>query len=466
MRNRLILSFVAFTVVILVVFGVPLRGFVESVERDRLLTTLERDAFILAGHARETLGPTGSELVASLEPYIAEHSASTDAKVIVTNQDGVAVASNDPTVLIGDNFLNRPEIVTALSGQPTVGERKSRTLGEDLVFVAVPVLRGDEILGVVRFSNPQSKINDRVRASLLGIGLAGFFTVMAGVALAVPLALGIARPLVLLRRNADDLSRGDFETTASESSGPKEVRELAFAFNSMSRRLNSMMEGQRQFNSMVSHQLRTPLTALRLRLEYIQQEIANESDDVIEAVDASHGEVDRLQEIIDQLLNLSRLEAGVIPTVDVDVTQLVEERIEMWKPLAEEKHVSIDVELEKGLRCRMIKGGLDQIIDNYVDNALGVSEPGSTVLIRSRKSDSKVIIEVVDQGPGMDDSEKETAFGRFWRSASNQNSPGTGLGLAIVRQIAVAGRARTYFTDRGDSQQGLVAVVECIATAD
>lgn len=466
MRNRLILSFVALTVVILVVFGVPLRGFVESVERDRLLTTLERDAFILAGHARETLGPAGSELVASLEPYIAEHSASTAAKVIVTNQSGVVVASNDPTVLIGDDYLNRPEIVTALTGQPAVGDRKSRTLGEELVFVAVPVLRGDEILGVVRFSNPQSKIDERVRESLIGIAIAGSLTVLAGIALAVPIALGIARPLVRLRRNADELARGNFETSADEVSGPREVRELAAAFNSMSRRLNAMMESQRQFNSMVSHQLRTPLTALRLRLEYIQNVGPSESEDVVEAVSASYDEVDRLQEIIDQLLNLSRLEAGVVPSVDADVAQVVSERVEMWKPLAEEKQVTLVVDVKPGLRCRMIEGGLDQVIDNYVDNALSVSDPGSTVIIRSRESGSKVLIEVVDEGPGMNDEEKEAAFVRFWRSPSNQNSPGTGLGLAIVRQIAVAGGAKAYFLDRADEKTGLVAVVECVSASN
>lgn len=461
MRSRLIASFVGFTIVLLIIFGIPLRGFVERVERERLITSLERDAFILAGHARETLDISGAGPVESLDPYIAEHSSRTDAKVVVTNNAGIVVASNDSALRVGTNFLNRPEINTALDGQPAVGERASETLGEDLVFVAVPVFDGDEILGVVRFSNPQSKITDEVRNSLAGIALAGALTVLAGIALAVPVALGIAQPLVRLRRNAELLASGDFDSRADVDAGPKEVRELASAFNIMSRRLDSLLEGQRQFNSMVSHQLRTPLTALRLRLEFIQQRLDSTDGDMADAVEAFYDELDRLQEIIEQLLKLSRIEAGVIPQVEVVLADVVAQRLEMWKPLAEEHGVAITADVPAGTKCRMIEGGLEQIIDNYIDNAIGVSHLGAVISIRVHEVGQRVRIEVVDEGPGLSDEEKVFAFERFWRSSERQNIPGTGLGLAIVKQIALAGGANTYFADRQDGKNGLRAVVEC-----
>lgn len=463
MRSRLIGAFVALTVVLLVVFGIPLRSFVESVERERLVTSLERDAFILAGHAKETLNTSAGGTLPSLEPFIEEHSTTTNSKVVVTNAEGIVVATNDSTLVVGSDFSNRPEIVAALQGAPAVGERKSETLGEDLVFVAVPVFLGDETLGTVRFSNPQSVITREVRQSLLGIGIAGFFTVLAGIALAIPVALGIARPLVRLRRNAEALAKGDFSVAAEEQSGPKEVRELASAFNSMASRLDSMMENQRQFNGVVSHQLRTPLTALRLRLEYVQQNVTSENSELVDAVDASHDEVDRLQEIIDQMLNLSRLEAGVVAQVDVNVSEIIAQRIEMWKPLAEERDVSIVANIPDGVWCRMIYGGLEQIIDNYIDNALGVSPRGGTVVIDVQHAAQKILIRIIDEGPGLSDSEKIDAFERFWRSSSRQNTRGTGLGLAIVRQIAIAGGAKAFFLDRPDGLSGLCAVVECVA---
>lgn len=461
MRTRLVGSFVALTVLILVVFGIPLRSFVENVEKERLITSLERDAFILAGHAKETLNTAGGSELPSLAPFIVEYARRTDAKVVVTNNFGILVASNDDTISVGTSFVNRPEIQRALEGEPAVGERISATLGEDLVFVAVPVFSGDDVLGVVRFSSPQSVVDDKVNESLLGIALAGLFTVVAGVALAIPIALRIAQPITRLRKNADSLARGEFDVRANTDEGPKEIRELASAFNTMSSRLGLMMKGQREFNGAVSHQLRTPLTALRLRLEYLQRSISSENIEVKDAVDASQDEVDRLQEIIEQLLNLARMESGTIPQVEVDVDEVVSQRLEMWAPLAEEREVQIATDVESGLFCKMIEGGLGQILDNYIDNALGVSEPGQDIHIRAYRKGRQIVVEVQDSGPGLGKVEKVDAFDRFWRSALNQNKPGTGLGLAIVRQIATASGAEVYLGDRKDGRGGLVATVVC-----
>lgn len=303
MRARLVGSFVALTIVILVVFGIPLRSFMENVEEERLLTSLERDAFILAGHAKETLNTIAGSDLPSLEPFIADHAERTDAKVVVTNSSGIVVASNDVALSIGASFGNRPEIQQALLGEPAVGERTSSTLGEDLVFVAVPVFSGDDVLGVVRFSSPRSVVDSNVNQALLGIALAGLFTVLAGVALAIPIALRLAQPITRLKKNADAVARGEFDNRANVDEGPREIRELALAFNTMSSRLGLMMKGQREFNGAVSHQLRTPLTALRLRLEFLERNISSENREVIDAVEASQDEVDRLQEIIEQLLN-------------------------------------------------------------------------------------------------------------------------------------------------------------------
>jgi signal transduction histidine kinase len=449
------------TIVIIVVFGVPLRGFVERVEKDRQLATLERDAFILAGHARETLNTANTENLPSVQPFLDDHSTRSGARVIITNSRGMVVASNDDNLLVGSSFVNRPEVRQALTGLPTVGERTSSTLGEDLIFVAVPVLDGDQILGVVRFSNPESVIDGRVRDSLVGIALAGLLTVLAGIALAIPVALGLSRPIRRLTRHTDKLARGEFGEDASTHDGPKEVRDLALAFNSMSRQLENMMQNQRDFNGVVSHQLRTPLTALRLRLEFLQISLQNTSLETDEALLASQYEVDRLQEIIEQLLKLSRLEAGLLPRVDVNVCEVLRSRVEMWGPLAEEKGVSLELECPSLLKCQMIEGGLHQVVDNFIDNALGVSGTGSTVLIRARVAERGTFIEVIDEGPGLTEGQKQEAFHRFWRAPDQQNRPGTGLGLAIVRQIASASGAEVYLADREDGELGLVAALVC-----
>jgi hypothetical protein len=105
MKKRLIGAFVALVVLILVVFGVPLASFVAEVERERLVTALERDAFILAGHAKETLSTDVATELPSLVPYVEQYSQKEKApRVVVTNADGLAVATNDSTIVLGNDF--------------------------------------------------------------------------------------------------------------------------------------------------------------------------------------------------------------------------------------------------------------------------------------------------------------------------------------------------------------------------
>lgn len=463
MRKRLVVTLMGVAAVMLLVFGIPLASFVAKVERERLITALERDAFILAGHAKETLNTSAGSTLPSLQPYIAEHSASRGARVLVTNAMGLVVASNDLTLAVGSNFSNRPEVATALTGVPAVGERSSRTLGQRLVFVAVPVFLGDDVLGVVRFSSPQSRIDREVRDRVLGIVLAGFFTLLAAGALAIPFALGIARPITRLTRRTEKLADGDFSVRADDSSGPPELRELSRSFNVMAGRLGLMVENQKQFAGAVSHQLRTPLTALRLRLEQAQSALGDHEPEVADAIEASRAETDRLQEMVEQLLALARIEGGTAATVTVDASAIVHSRIEMWESLASERNISLVVATPAHAGCAAIVGSLEQIIDNYIDNALGVAPENSVISVVVSRDSSHVTIDVVDEGPGLTDEQRTLAFERFWRGQHTENAPGTGLGLAIVRQLAVASGGTTELLHRSDGQQGLVARVTLTA---
>ena len=463
MRKRLVVALMGVAAVMLLVFGIPLTSFVAKVERERLITALERDAFILAGHAKETLNTSAGTTLPSLQPYIEEHSASKGARVLVTNAMGLVVASNDPTLTVGSNFSNRPEVATALTGVPAVGERSSRTLGQRLVFVAVPVFLGDEVLGVVRFSSPQSRIDQEVRDRVLGIVLAGFFTLLAAGALAIPFALGIARPITRLTRRTEKLADGDFSVRADDSSGPPELRELSRSFNVMAGRLGLMVENQKQFAGSVSHQLRTPLTALRLRLEQAQMALGDGSPDAAHAIEASRAETDRLQEMVEQLLALARIEGATAATATVDAALIARSRIDMWDSLASERNVSLTITAPGQALCAAIDGALEQVIDNYIDNALSVAPDNSTIALVVSRDASHVSVDVIDEGPGLSEEQRSRAFERFWRGQHTENSPGTGLGLAIVRQLAVASGGTTELVPRSDGRRGLVARVRLTA---
>jgi len=434
MRLRLAVGFAVVGALIVVVFSVPLGSYVSRVERDRLVTALERDAFMLAGHARGTLS---GDTITSLEPYVTEFSATSDARVIITDVAGRLVATNDPGETVGTAFMNRPEVAAALAGSPAAGERTSVTLGQVLVYVAVPVFAGDDVVGAVRLSYPKSVVDAKVRNRMTGVVGSGAIALLAAVIVATLVGSALTRPLSRLRNVTEELSRGNFDVSADENSGPPEVRELARGFNEMSRRLSLILRGQRQFAGDVSHQLRTPLTALRLRLEQAEAAVASGLD-TDGALDAAIAETDRLQALIEQLLALARLEGASAPRETVDAAHVVRARCEMWTPLAEEMQVGIRVESPVSARCLVVGGGLEQVVDNYIDNAVSVSPAGSEIVVVVRVSDGWVVVAVSDSGPGLTAEQCERAFERFWRGPASTGETGSGLGLAVVRQIVTA----------------------------
>ena len=463
MKTRLVGALLTVATLILVVFSIPLASFVAKVERERLVTALERDAFILAGHAKETLNTTAGAVLPSLQPFVDSYGKASDVRIVVTNATGLTIATNDSTITFGTDFTNRPEVAGALKGQPAVGERDSKTLGERMLYVAVPVLLGDSVIGVVRLSHPKSQVDKAVQDRMMGILLVGAFTLVAAVCVAIPLALTVARPIGRLTRSTELLAEGDFSVRANDSSGPPEVRELSRSFNAMAGRLGLMIENQRHFSGAVSHQLRTPLTALRLRLEQAQEIAGDDNPAVAEALNASRAETDRLQEMVEQLLALSRLEGSSTMTVTVDASAIVRSRIAMWESLAAEHGVTVSIEGLATAPCVALDGALEQIVDNYIDNALTVAPKNSVIAIEVHRSQNHIVIDVIDQGPGLTDEQRVLAFERFWRGSHTENAEGTGLGLAIVRQLAIASGGTAELLPRSDGQTGLTARATLLA---
>ena len=463
MRFRLIGALVTVAVLILLVFSIPLASFVAQVERERLVTALERDAFVLAGHAKETLNTTAGAVLPSLQPYVDSYSKSSDARIVVTNASGLVVATSDSTIAFGTDFSNRLEVAGALKGLPAVGERDSATLGERLLFVAVPVLLGDTVLGVVRFSNPKSVVDKEVQRHVRGIATSGLITLLAAALVAIPLALTIARPISRLKTSTERLADGDFYVQADDTKGPPEVRELSRSFNAMAGRIGLMLESQQNFSGAVSHQLRTPLTALRLRLDQAQDAVGDDMSPVAMALEASRVEIDRLQEMIEQLLALSRLEGGSVATVTVNASVVVRNRVAVWESLAAERRITLKVVGLETAPCVALDGALEQIVDNYIDNALGAVPDVSTITVEVQRVQRHIHVDVIDEGPGLSEEKRALAFERFWRDSSTENAPGTGLGLAIVRQLAVASGGVAELLPRENGERGLIARISLLA---
>ena len=448
MRRLLLASFLGIVLVALAISSVPFAFFIQTVERERLLTTLERDAFVIAGKAEEALESLSPSDLRPVRDLAQDYRDAGGARVVVTDEQGIVIVTNDPEEnRAGVSYLSRPEFAEATAGQISTGERYSETLGLTLVYVAVPVFSGQNIVGAVRLTFDKAVIDAEVSRQLTGILIVALTTLALGGALALILSRTLARGIRELEHASEAFAGGDFSARAREDVGPSDIRALAGGFNAMAEKVSALVETQRRFASDASHQLRTPLTALMLRIEGLRESVRPTAK-VTERFDALEQEIARLNRLIDGLLALGRAGAEKTPVISVDASTLARERVESWRSLAEESGVTVDSHIEDNVTITAAETALEHILDVYIDNALAVSPAGSTITVLLTREGSAVTLLVQDEGPGVSDEVARRAFDRFWRGGSSYE--GSGLGLAIVKELADASGASVALESRED----------------
>ena len=428
----------------LVALGVPFWRTILQSERADLRTDLERDAVVLATLVEDSLSEIdelGIEQVRAHVSAVADsYSDRTGARVVIVDAKGLTLADNEAPDETVRSFATRPEIVAALAGRVGVDERFSNTLGRSALFVATPVSSAGRLFGAVRLSYTTAEMDRRIRLMGVRLALAGALAVVAATALAVAMARSLDRPLVALRRTARSFGQGSLSARAPTTQGAPEFRALGVDFNTMAARIEDLLTAQDAFVSDASHQLRSPLTAARLRVEALAYAPPERlADDVDSAVE----ELSRLSRIIDGLLELARADRSGPPSEPVDLMLTVRDRVEAWSALADERGVHVRGDKRDGpatpVSARVNADRLAQILDNVIANALDASPNGGAVTVSVSVDADTVAICVDDDGPGMTDDQRIRAFDRLWRADSRRTElSGSGLGLPIARKLAKA----------------------------
>jgi signal transduction histidine kinase len=276
----------------------------------------------------------------------------------------------------------------------------------------------------------------RAELPLLLVGLA---SAVLALAIVQVLARGMTSPLREMVAAAKAMAKGDYSRRVTATSRD-EVGELARAFNAMSADLAEADRQRRDLIANVSHELRTPITALRAVLENLVDGVEPPDPATLRTMTS---QVERLGRLVDQLLDLSRLEAGVVPlerrafAVEPLLERAAEEsRLNAERGLDRDVQLSISVE-PVGLRLDGDAERVHQVVANLLDNAIRHSPDGGEVSLLARGENGNVRIEVADQGPGIPEGEAQRVFERFYRAdpARSSTDGGTGLGLAIARWI-------------------------------
>jgi signal transduction histidine kinase len=266
--------------------------------------------------------------------------------------------------------------------------------------------------------------------------------------LLLPIMIGavawiVRRGLNPLRFVAAEVQRRDARTLAPLGTDnlPREIAPLVGGLNRLLDRLRRAFAAQRAFISDAAHELRSPLTALRLQLQLLDR--APDETERLEARERLGAAVERAIHLVEQLLALARSEPqeAAVDLEKVDLAAAAAEGIRDTHDLALARRIDLGLEAAPGLFILGDREALRTLVRNLVDNAVRYTPAGGTVQVRCRSSAQHALLEVSDSGPGIPAAEKERVFDRFYRRAASQEQ-GTGLGLAIVKAIAERHNAR------------------------
>lgn len=454
MKWRFMAALMGVTLLVLLIQDVPLGFYLEKVEHDRITTALERDAFLIAQHSEEAIESADPSDDGILLEQAQTYSDEDGARVVIVNAEGTALAvSDDDQSDLGTSFSTRPEIQQALTGEISTGHRFSTTLNQELLYVAVPIYSGNKVLGAVRITYPDYVITATVNSQLWLLSLVALCSVLAAGIVGYFVSRTITRRITRLKEATERLASGDLQARAQTSSGPSELISLASSFNDMAAKLDALIKQQQTFAADASHQLRTPLTALRLRLERAQDLIGDDPEAAAERLAAAEAEALRLNNIIEGLLLLSRTEASLMSKEVFNLSEIARSRVEQWQSLAAENRVVVTFSGPTKADVLAVPEAIEQVLDNLLDNAITASPSGTAVDVEVEVSGSRTSVKVMDRGAGLSAVECTRAFDRFWRAQSDQN--GSGLGLSIVSELMKASGGSAQLSPRVGG--GLVA---------
>jgi len=427
MTRRIVLAILALICALLGTVVIPLGLITAEHDRQDFRDQAVSTARSLASVAEQKVGDNqgGAKLassIAELRDYGDQVAVYPGAGNRITGTGPPVAPASIRQVLAGEPRIVRPSGSNLLILMPVRSDESHRTVG---------------VVALFRPTGPLSHQLATLWAWLAAVSAAGL---AVGALIAIALARWVSRPLSALEATARQLGDGALDTRSALRSGPNEVRRLAANFNTMAGRLEALVHGHRAMMADVSHQLRTPLTALRLRLDLLAQDADEQGADEIAGAQV---EIARLSRLVDGLLAVARAENVVTRPVPIAVDGVIRDRTAAWRPAAEERGIEVTAGCPGLVRASLGDGHLEQILDNLLANAIDAVPPGGHVRVRGTAAGPVTSIVVEDDGPGMSESQRIAAFRRFFSATPG----GSGLGLAIVHRLVTSNGGHADLSD-------------------
>ena len=447
---------------------------------DRLVTERIRDDLLVRARLaeREATGLAASAAdQAAWERLAQELAAAAAGRVTFIARDGRVLGDSEiPEFRLGEveSHLARPEVRDALARSSGASVRRSSTLGQRMMYAAVPFRGPDhEVVGVVRVAVPLTEVDRAVARMRRQLAIAALVMLAAAAVMSGAAAHWGSRTLRVLTRAARTMAGGDLSVRTGVA-GNDEIAALGQALDQLAESLSESLTEQRrleavrrEFVANASHELRTPVTALRTAAETLADVVRSAPGEAPPFVDIIERNSERLQHLVEDLLDLSRIEARELPLrlEAVELAPVVDQLLVLHRKLAETRGLVLRAELAPSLPpVRADRHALEQVLGNLVDNAAKYASPGATVTVRAAEDGPLTRIAVEDTGPGIEASHLPRLFERFYRvdRGRSRELGGTGLGLAIVKHLVEAmGGTVTVTSELGVGSCFAIALPSC-----
>ena len=451
LRSRLLFSYLAIiaTVLLLVAVALLLISAAPATARARILPTLQQLRTVAISTERElsALNQMGANREA-IQQRLEQAAAAHGVRILLVRPDGARILfdthgaeSWEGLTLREGNVRRLPRLFPELNPALPVGHFRAPDGSSWLIFTD---RLGDRRLWAV-YATPEMGVLAFFRANFLpALWRAGAAALLLSLLLAFLISRSVARPLQQVAGAAEAVADGNYEQQLSLH-GPEEGQRVAESFNSMAHRVEATQQAQRDFLLNVSHDLKTPLTSIQGWSQALQDGTAAGPEEVSAAAAIIHEESERMGRMVDELLQLARIDSGQMQLREewVDLAQLLNDiqRNLSWQ--AERESVELALDMKQTPPVWGDPDRLMQVFTNLVENGLVHMPAGGRLHVRLRAPDEETVaVEVEDAGPGIPPDERERIFERFYQversRAREKGQGGVGLGLAIARELVAA----------------------------
>lgn len=336
------------------------------------------------------------------------------------------------------NWLEIPGVQEALQNRAVQGVAKGILSSEDRLYIARPITRNGQLLGVLRMSITLEQFQ-RQFAHVISTVLASLLlTILLCAILSDRLARSLSTPIETMRNFAIRLGSGQFGDRLNLRQN-NELDQLVTELNRMSQRLASLDQERRAFLANVSHEFRTPISNVQVTVEALKHGAAEDPEVRDRFLQTVEDEMKRLARLIHDLLDLGRLEAGVttLERQSLSLVDLVDRAVRATETRMQGAGISVTQSVPP-IEVQGDPERLLQALLNILDNAIKHSAKSSVVSIKGDRVGKQAVLQISDQGKGIDEDDLPRVFEQFYRADVSRKGDGAGLGLAIAKRIIEA----------------------------